>query len=79
LTLAGFRQWFIDAVNTEGQEKVFEWLLKLGYDRDLYSVRSRLFTVTFHSKNLGGEGQMEVKFRDAIGSDIDNVTNNLIL
>lgn len=42
-------------------------------------MRSRLFTVTFHSKTIEGEGKMEVKIRDAIGTDIDNVTNQLIL
>lgn len=78
-TLKGFKQWFIDQVKTDGDDVIFGWLAKLGYDRDLYSVRSRLFTVTFHSKTLEGEGQMEVKIRDAIGTDIDNVTNKLVI
>lgn len=54
LTLKGFRDWFLDQLRKEGEEKIFEWLAKLGYDEDLYSVRSRLFTITFHSKNVGG-------------------------
>lgn len=63
----------------EGEDTVFGWLNKLGYDEDLYSVRSRLFTITFHSQTLEGEGQMEVKIRDAIGTDIDHITNRLII
>ena len=54
-------------------------LEKLGYDKDFYSIRSRLFNMSFHSRTIEGEGQMEVMIRDAIGTDIDNVTNKLIL
>lgn len=79
LTLQGFREWFVDQTKQEGEAKIFEWLNKLGYDKDLYSVRSRLFTITFHSKTISGSGQMEVKIRDAIGTDIDNVATKLIL
>lgn len=57
LTMKGFRDWFIDQIKNEGEGKIFEWLAKLGYDGDLYSIRSRLFTITFHSKNVaGGDG-----------------------
>ena len=51
----------------------------MGYDRDLYSVRSRIFTMTFHSRSLEGESHLEVRVRDAIGTDIDNRTNEMIL
>lgn len=59
-----------------------EWLKKLGYDKDLFSERSRLFTITFHSKLIGAPStapQMEVKIRDAIGTDIDNTATKLVL
>ena len=56
---------------------------KLGYDRDLYSVKSRLFNITFHSKSLAPAGEeakkMEVKIRDAVNTDVDNIVNRLIL
>jgi len=35
--------------------------------------------VTFHSKALDNLGSMEVKIRDAIGTDIDNIANRLVL
>lgn len=63
----------------EGEPKIWEWLEKMGYDRDLFSVRSRVFTMTFHSRSLEGESHLEVRVRDAIGTDIDNRTNEMIL
>jgi len=30
------------------KETIFQWFNLLGYDRDLYSVRSRCFLITFH-------------------------------
>lgn len=44
-------------------------------------MRSRLFNLTFHSKNLekNGPGPLEVKIRDAIGTDIDNTVNRLVM
>ena len=79
LTLKGFTDWFIQQARNEGEDTIFAWLDKLGYDRDLYSIRSRLFTITVHSKPLEGSEQVEVKIRDAIGTDVDNTTNRLIL
>ena len=56
------------------------WLEKLGYDRDLYSLRSRLFSINFHSRILEiGGGSVEVRVRDAVPTDIDNRTNEMIL
>jgi len=69
----------VDQTKAVGEDAVFGWLEKLGYDRDLYSIRSRLFTVTFHSKVLEENGPMEVKIRDAIGTDVDNEVNRKVL
>lgn len=69
----------MDQTKAVGEDAVFGWLEKLGYDRDLYSIRSRLFTVTFHSKVLEENGPMEVKIRDAIGTDVDNEVNRKVL
>lgn len=79
LTQKGFTDWFIDQTRAEGEDVIFTWLDKLGYDRDLYSVRSRIFTITFHSKPIEGTEPIEVKIRDAIGTDIDNISNRLVL
>lgn len=79
LTLKGFTEWFLSQARAEGEDVIFAWLDKLGYDKDLHSVRSRLFTITIHSKPLEGTDKVEVKIRDAIGTDVDNTTNRLIL
>ena len=42
----------------------------MGYDRELYSVRSRCFILTFHS-----ETEISVTVRDAIQTDLDARTN----
>lgn len=41
LTLRGFRDWWKQQLLSEGEATVWSWLEKLGYDRDLFSVRSR--------------------------------------
>jgi len=46
----------------------------LGYDKDLYSLRSRCFMMTFHSAS-----ELTTTVRDAIQTDLDMRTNLLIL
>lgn len=46
---------------------MWKWLDKLGYDRDLYSVRSRSFLLTVHSTV-----ELSITVRDAIQTDLDN-------
>jgi hypothetical protein len=53
---------------------IWGWLENLGYDRDLYSVRSRCIILTLHS-----EIELSVTVRDAIQTDLDNRTNILII
>ena len=63
----------------EGEINIWTWLEKLGYDHDIYSLRSRVFTMVFQSRSLEGESAIEVRVRDAVGTDIDNRTNEMIL
>ena len=80
LTLRGFRDWFRSQLISEGEAAIWKWLELLGYDRDLYSVRSRIITMNFHSRILEiGGGSVEVRCRDAVGTDIDNRVNEMIL
>jgi hypothetical protein len=44
-----------------GEDPMWQWLENLGYDRDLYSVRSRSFMLTFHSLP-----ELSITVRDAI-------------
>lgn len=50
-----------------GNESVWKWFEKLGYDRNLYTVRSRAFIFTLHSST-----EVAVTVRDAINTDLDN-------
>ena len=63
----------------QGEPAVWVWLEKLGYDRDLYIFRSKLFTISVHSRNLEGDEALEVRIRDAIGTDIDSKVNEMLL
>lgn len=79
MTALGFKEWWINQLEMNGPEKIWKYIEKLGYDRDLYALRSRLFNISFHSKSLEGTAQVEVKIRNAVGTDIDNIASQLIL
>jgi calpain-15 len=55
LTLQGFKEYFkqliveTKALYNGNDEQVWQWLENLGYDRDIYSIRSRCFILTLHS------------------------------
>lgn len=61
-------------MNNGSEELVWQWLENLGYDRDLYSVRSRCFVLTLHSS-----AEVAVTVRDAVQTDLDTRTNLLVL
>ena len=79
ITLKGFLDWWKSQLVAHGEPAIWVWLEKLGYDRDLYIFRSKLYTISIHSRNLEGEGALEVKIRDAIGTDIDSKVAEMIL
>lgn len=54
--------------------QVWQWLENLGYDRELYSIRSRCFVLTLHSTS-----EVAVTVRDAVQTDLDTRTNLLII
>ena len=53
--------YFRDSIMTLGEEAIWKWFEKLGYDRDLFSIRSRTFLLTIHSTI-----ELSVTVRDAI-------------
>lgn len=74
LSLRGFKDFFRDMIKTLDEEVVWSWLDALGYDRELYSVRSRCFIMTLHS-----ERELAVTVRDAVQTDLDNRVNVLLI
>ena len=63
LTLEGFKRFLVNEIENQKmkEDKMFEWLADLGYDQDLYSIRSRCFMLTFHST-----ADLSVSVRDAV-------------
>ena len=83
LTLAGFQDFFQDQLTQlvrltnsapQSEQIIFKWLEHLGYDKDLYPIRSRCFVLSMHS-----ERPLQVDVRDATQTDIDTRTCLLIL
>ena len=74
ITLRGFKEFWRESIRNHGEETIFGWLENLGYDEDLYSVRSRCFVLTLHS-----EIELAVTVRDAVQTDLDNRWNIAIL
>ena len=73
--MRGFKDFWRDQIKArQSDSEVRQWLQNLGYDEDLYSIRSRVFILTMHS-----EAELSVTVRDAIQTDLDNKTNELIL
>ena len=58
---------------------MWTWLEKLGYDRDLYLIRSRTFMLSVHSRSLEEEQGLEVRIKDAVGTDIEDKVNEMVL
>lgn len=51
LTLKGFKDFWADSIKENGETTIWQWLGKLGYDRELYSNFSRSFIMTMHSES----------------------------
>ena len=89
LTLTGFKHFFIQEFRSaitlhsgtthaggyaQAEELMYMWLENLGYDKQLYSIRSRLFNLVFHS-----DEEIEIDVRDAVGTDLDSRVNLLVM
>jgi len=72
--LQGFKDFFKDQIHEFRDDTVRQWLENLGYDQDLYSIRSRCFILTLHA-----EQELSVTVRDAVQTDLDTRTNLLII
>jgi len=58
----------------ENLEEVKNWLKALGYDNDLYPLKSRCFMLTFHS-----DIPISVSARDALSTDLNKKIDKLII
>jgi calpain-15 len=74
ITEKGFINFFEDYYLKEGEKNMRSWLENLGYDSELYPLRSRCFMLTFHSDN-----PIAVSVRDALNTDLNSKVNKIIL
>ena len=75
LTEDGFIEFWKDSYLCEGgEEEVKHWFKFLGYDDDLYPLRSRCFMMTFHS-----DIPINVSARDAISTDLNKKIDKLVI
>jgi hypothetical protein len=52
VTLRGFLDFWRDSILSTGEEAVWKWFEQLGYERDLFSTRSRAFLLTIHRYDI---------------------------
>ena len=75
ITENGFIEFWKDTYLLEGgEEEIKKWFKFLGYDEDLYPLRSRCFMLTFHS-----DIPINVSARDAISTDLNKKIDKLII
>jgi len=75
LTLKGFKEFMREAVEkTPGEEKVRNWLAKLGFDSELYSNFSRSFILTFQS-----EQPLAIQVGDNVSTNLEEAAQTMIL
>eukprot|EP00347_Sterkiella_histriomuscorum_P008050 403346565 len=79
LTLRGFFDWWKAQIVNEGEAAIWVWIDRLGYDRDLYSLRSRIFNIQIHSRPLEGEETINVIIKDSMGTDMDSKVTEMNL
>jgi hypothetical protein len=75
LTEKGFIDFFETNFKSEdGEQKIRNWLNLLGYDNELYPLKSRNFMITFHS-----DTPINVNVRDALNTDLNIKVDKIIL
>jgi hypothetical protein len=75
ITEKGFIEFFEDIyLSKNGKEEISQWLNKLGYDNDLYPLKSRCFMITFQS-----EKPIKVSVYNTLETSLHSKIERLIL
>ena len=75
ITENGFIEFWKDSYLSEGgEEEIKKWLKFLGYDDDLYPLKSRCFMLTLHS-----DIPINVSARDALSTDLNKKIDKLVI
>lgn len=71
----GFLEFWKDSIRTQGEQAVWRWFEKWGYDKDLYPFESRSFMLTIHSLK-----PIAIQIEEASPKkDYDALVNRIIL
>ena len=75
ITEKGFIDFFKDVyLSKNGKEEIYKWLNKLGYDKDLYPLKSRCFMIAFHT-----ESSIKVSVYNTLETKLYSKVERLIL
>jgi hypothetical protein len=74
LTLQGFKDYWRDAVKEQGESEIWNWLAKLGFDKEFYSSLSRSFILTMHS-----ESPITLQVGDTVSTNLEQAATSMIL
>jgi calpain-15 len=74
LTQEGLVSYFKEVLHRRSDDIVWDWLNALGYDRDFFSVKSRVFVLTVHSLQ-----RLKLTVRDATDSNLDKISTLILL
>lgn len=74
ITLDGFIHYMHDLTKQEGEERMYQLLHEWGYDRDLFSFKSRHFILTIHS-----DAKLAVRMHRSRGTEISQRVDEVIL
>lgn len=65
---------FMQLMNRYSEEEISEMMHKLGYDENLYSIKSRVFTITFHSA-----AEVRIRIGNAAKTDLNEKAMSLMM
>lgn len=74
LTLKGLKDFWKEQVKALGEAEIWEWLKKLGYDREFYSSFSRSFILTMHSNQ-----PLTLQVGDTVSTNLEEAAQSMIL
>lgn len=74
LTSDGLVEFMREKAESMGQEQLRQWLQTWGYDQDLYSIQSRYYVLTFHSRQ-----RLKVQMKNSEGLDLNEKIHEMLM
>jgi calpain-15 len=74
LTQEGLIEFFREKCSAVGEETIKRWFHTWGYDRDLYSIQSRYYVMTFHSQQ-----RLKIQMKSSAGLNMNERIHEMLL